>query len=213
MARPVKRRPYSSPVRETRARQTREQIAGAARRLFAQHGYTATTIEAIAEAAGVAVQTVYAAFGTKRAILWSLLETAVAGDAEPRTLLERAREELADCPDAAERLRRIVAFGRRAMDRSADIHRVMREAAAADREVRRALEDAEHRRYQDAQDFVGLVAGSDGLSDSLSLREATDLFFALAGYGPYEDLVVRRSWPGERYDRWIVAALRAVLIR
>src|SRR5688572_29049790 len=70
---PVKRR-YHSEVRAAAAEGTRTAIAAAARRLFAAHGYTATPIDRIAREAGVAVPTVYAVFGTKGAILESVLD-------------------------------------------------------------------------------------------------------------------------------------------
>jgi hypothetical protein len=59
-------------------------IRDAARRLFVEHGYVATTIEA-----SVAVPTVYLAFGTKRALLAELLDIACVGDKEPVAVLER----------------------------------------------------------------------------------------------------------------------------
>ena len=72
--RTVKRR-YHSEVRAAAAVGTRAAITAAARRLFASRGYTATPIDRIAREAGVAVPTVYAAFGTKGAILESVLDT------------------------------------------------------------------------------------------------------------------------------------------
>src|SRR5919204_4042216 len=80
MERDVKpRRPYRSPARRRQAAATRARVAAAARRLFVERGYAATTVEAIARAAGVAVPTLYAAVGGKRAVLWALLE-AMARD-------------------------------------------------------------------------------------------------------------------------------------
>ena len=55
-------------------------IVDAAARLFVDHGYVATTIEAVAELAGVAVQTVYYVFGTKRNLLAAVLDASIAGD-------------------------------------------------------------------------------------------------------------------------------------
>src|SRR5688572_33498396 len=71
---PVKRR-YHSDVRRAAAEGTKAAITGAARRLFTARGFAATPIEAIAKEAGVAIPTVYAAFGNKRAILVSIMDT------------------------------------------------------------------------------------------------------------------------------------------
>src|SRR5919199_319528 len=75
--------------RRRRSAQTRAAILEAAGALFAERGYAATTIEAIAAAADVAVETVYARFGNKRAILAAYIDVSVVGDDEPVPLLER----------------------------------------------------------------------------------------------------------------------------
>src|SRR5215204_3120445 len=83
------KRRYTSRRRQVQAAETRRQIVEAARQLFAERGYVGTTIEAIAQAAGVAGETVYATFGSKRAILARLVDVSVGGDEQPIPLLER----------------------------------------------------------------------------------------------------------------------------
>src|SRR5687768_4543024 len=89
MAKPTPRRRYNSTRRQAQSRQTRQQIAEAAHTLFAQRGYGGTTIEAIAQEAGVAPETIYATFGSKHKILWHLLDISVGGDDAPIPILER----------------------------------------------------------------------------------------------------------------------------
>ncbi len=72
------KRPYDSAKRRESAQQTRVRIAQSGRALFAQLGYGATSIEAIAKHAGVAVPTFYATYGSKRALLFALLDAADA---------------------------------------------------------------------------------------------------------------------------------------
>src|SRR4051794_18052282 len=116
---PVKRR-YRSPKRELQARQTREQIVGAARRLFARDGFARTTVEAIAREAGVSAQTVYASAGSKRAIVGALVDQMeVEGGSE------ELRRELMSTEDPREQLRAIVRFNRRLFERGQDILRVI----------------------------------------------------------------------------------------
>jgi AcrR family transcriptional regulator len=86
---PVKGKTDAGRRREERARQRREHVVEAATQLFLEHGYVATTIEAIARAAAVAPATVYQAFGTKQAILARILDVTIAGDADPAALLDR----------------------------------------------------------------------------------------------------------------------------
>ena len=81
-ARPGKRR-YDATRPQAAALETRRAITGAARELFLERGYIATTIAAIAAAAGVSHQTVYATLGPKPAVLRHLIETALSGVDEP----------------------------------------------------------------------------------------------------------------------------------
>ena len=74
------KRRYNSKRRQAQARETRRQITEAARMLFTERGYSGATIEAIAQEAGVATETVYAVFGNKRAILVHLVNISVGGD-------------------------------------------------------------------------------------------------------------------------------------
>src|SRR5690242_16452093 len=83
------KRTYNSTRRQAQARQTRQQIAIAAHRLFTERGYSGATIEAIAQKAEVAPETIYATFGNKRKILSYLMNIAVGGDEEPILLLDR----------------------------------------------------------------------------------------------------------------------------
>src|SRR4028118_1019421 len=84
------KRRYNSTRRQAQSAETRRQIVEAARGLFAEHGYAGTTMEMLAQAAGVAVETVYAIFGNKRAILVRLVDVSVGGDEAPVALLDRA---------------------------------------------------------------------------------------------------------------------------
>src|SRR2546423_8387392 len=89
------RRQYSSPLRQKQATQTRLRILDAAQKLFGDHGYAATTVEAIAGAAGVATDTVYATFANKARVLPALLDRRGGGDDLPGALLDRPRPQAA----------------------------------------------------------------------------------------------------------------------
>lgn len=200
----VKRgRRYVSTKRAEQARQTRREILAAAHRLLVDRGYPGTTIEAIAEEAGVAIQTLYSAVGNKQAILWEVLGTAVAGDDAPRTVLERFRHELDGVVDPRERLRRAVHFGVPVMERSADVYRIMRSAASTDGEVQAALREVERRRYRDSADLVRLIAGDDGFGPGIDADTAADLWFAVTSYEMYELLIGDRGWSPRTYELWV----------
>ncbi|MDQ3641393.1 MAG: TetR/AcrR family transcriptional regulator, partial [Actinomycetota bacterium] len=82
----------------------------AARLLFVRDGYASTTIHALAEEAGVAVQTIYASFGSKREVLKELFDTSVVGDDEQVALADRP--EWRDWEEESEPARQIELFAR-----------------------------------------------------------------------------------------------------
>lgn len=73
------KRRYNSTRRQAQARETRRQILEAARHLFTTRGYAGTTVETLAHEVGVAVETVYATFRSKRTVLPCLVDLAVGG--------------------------------------------------------------------------------------------------------------------------------------
>ena len=101
----VNTRPYKSQRRREHAQETRARILESARRLFLKTGYGSTTIGAIAADAGVAAQTVYAGFGSKRGIIFALLDE-MAADADITSLL--AAVEAASGDPARQLCERIV---------------------------------------------------------------------------------------------------------
>src|SRR5947209_10504132 len=136
MAERQSKRRYHSPQRQQQAERTRRQILDAARRLFAARGYTATTLPAIAEEAGVAAPTVTAVFGTKVALLHALIQMGVRGNAGQAPLVQQPwwQDMLAE-PDPRQLLRWFAGINRQIQQRSADIYEITRGAATAEPEI------------------------------------------------------------------------------
>src|SRR5690349_14384885 len=106
IAEPVKRQ-YRSPRREESARATRRAVVDAARELFVEGGYTSTPLTAIAQRAGVSVQTIYAQFGTKAALLKVVADQTLAGDDRPVPIAGRDEERrIWEATEPLEMLRR-----------------------------------------------------------------------------------------------------------
>src|SRR3954470_24421626 len=115
--------------RGSRARETRRRIIAAAAELFIADGYGATTLEQIADRAGVAVQTVYFHFGNKRTVLKQAVDIAAGGDDEPVAVLDRPWLERARAETDPEQLIALWArHGRDIFIRIAPIMRVVRDA-------------------------------------------------------------------------------------
>src|SRR6478752_2948115 len=92
-------RPAPPGTRRQRQREaTRMEILSAARQLFAERGYGPTSMAAIAESAGSAVQTIYDTVGSKAAVLTALIERIeqpVEGTGTQSETAVRARDVLA----------------------------------------------------------------------------------------------------------------------
>lgn len=200
------KRSYHSPRREAQAARTREAIVDAARRLLrAEAGRTGATMEAIAAEAGVSVQTVYATFGSKAAILIALLDRLEA-DAGP----DGGGTGLAGDPHA--QLKALVGFHRRLYERGADVIAVGLGSAAGDPDVA-AHVDTGHRRRRVAQAAVVSAWHREGaLRQGLSRREAADVLWALTSPDLYLLHVRGSGWSPARYATWLTRTLEGLLL-
>jgi TetR/AcrR family transcriptional regulator, regulator of autoinduction and epiphytic fitness len=193
--------------RQLQAQATRELIASSARLLFARDGYGATTIEAIAAKAGVAVQTVYASFGSKKAILASIRQ-AWLRESRVSELSDRALRE----PDAARRLEIAADWTRRQWEGGIDVIFIYQGAATSSPEMaaeRRAVLDGRKRAVAKfMQEFARVAA----LAPGMDFRRATDVFWALTMPGLYGELVLERGWSPARYQQWLADTLKQQLL-
>src|SRR3984893_18296509 len=129
-------RRYDSALRKAQAGQTRERMLDAAQRLFAERGYAGSTMEAIASDAGVAVDTVYAGFGSKRGVLSALLDVRVGGDDQAIELLDRpGPQAVRREPDQRRQLATFANDITAIVERVRPVDDIMRGAAAVDSEI------------------------------------------------------------------------------
>jgi AcrR family transcriptional regulator len=207
------KRPYNSTRRQAQARQTHQQIAGAARRLFTERGYTGATIEAIAHAAEVAPETIYATFGNKRKILAYLMNIAVGGDEEPIGLLDRP-EAQATMGESDQR-RQLSLFAHSItsiLERVAPIFAIMRAAAKTEPEIADLLERILQERWQNLGTFVQHVAANGSLREGLLMPQAVDTVWAITSPEVFTLLTVDRGWSKEQYIDWLATSLIRLLL-
>jgi len=199
--------------RRPSAQATRRRILDAARGLFVERGYVPTTVEAIASQAGVAIPTVYLAFGTKRALLTELLDIAAVGDQEPVAVLERPWvDELRHDPDPQGQLRRWVRGGRDIAVRVAPLWEVARNAAPADPDIAAQLHRYKTLTLQAHRYFVTVLAANGGLRDGLDPQRAADIVFGLLSHELYRLLVIEQGWAPEDWEQWVAGTLAAQLL-
>ena len=175
-------------------------------RLFSTTGYVATTIQAVADEAGVALQTVYAVFGNKRELLRHTLEAAVAGDTDPQAVNERPESlAIADEPDARRRAEMDAAIVARISPRLAPIVKAVREAATVDPEFAPTAAEITARRRQDMAAAAQLLAGPDELT--MELDDAIGTLYILYSPEVFTALTGDLGWSIERYERWLADML------
>lgn len=204
------------PRRDRRARQaaaTRARIVEAAGRLFAERGYAATTIDAVATEADVAVETVYARFKNKRNLLDAYLDVSIVGDAEPVPLLDRPEvQAVAAASDQREQLQLLARIMRGVLERNASVHAVLRTATAVDPDLDTFAAQDDKRREATHRAFVEMLASRGRLRDGLSTSDAIDTMSALANPETYAYLTRRRGWTPPRVERWLAENLTLLLL-
>jgi AcrR family transcriptional regulator len=197
-----KKRPYHSRVRQRQAEETRRHILTVARELFESHGYTATTLETIAEIAEVSPKTIAAVFGSKRALLAEVINPE-AFSAPVQQLIE----ELRATEDPSRRLSLVAQITRQAYEPLASSLELLRTAGAVAPELADLAQQVEARRRQNQARLIASLREQGMLLSGLSFEEATDVLWALTSYDLYRMLVVEQSWEPERYETWLAQLL------
>lgn len=198
---------------QARTRLARAAVVDAARRLFLELGYGATTVEAISKEADVPPATVYRLFSSKLGILRSLIDVSIGGDDEDVAMADRREvRSLADEDDPAALLAGFVGLVVQVNERVAPIYRILVSAAGTDPDAAALLDDLTHQRQQGQQMIARALARTGALRDSLRAADAADLVHALLSPEMYRLLVVDRGWAVERYERWLVDTLSQQLL-
>lgn len=208
----VKRR-YESTRRQEQARQTRRAILDAAGRLFVESGYAATTLAAVATAAGVAVQTVYAVFGNKRRLLSDLVDVTIAGDDEPVALPDRSFVgEIRALSDPRAKLTRYARHLAEVHARNAGIMVVLAGAAAADPDAAEIWHKSVRERRQGMAMFAAELVETGGVRPDHDVDSVADVLWLAMDPRNYDWLVLRRGWSTERFERWYVDTVAAAVL-
>ena len=185
--------------RKRQAEATKEAIAGAARTLFRERGYAATTMKSISEAAAIPEQTIYSSLGSKAQILGKITELWMR-DSRTTEIASAYFQE----PEPEERLRMFVALQRQQLDLGADIIAIYREAARTDERM--------------ANLFAGILAAREAeigkllqsletsLRPGLSVPTALDVTIALTLDEVYS-VLRQRGWDSDRYESWLAETL------
>jgi AcrR family transcriptional regulator len=210
MPRRVKPKPATS--RRDRARATRLRMIHAAHELFCERGYTGTRMADVAEAAGVAVQTVYFTFHTKAELLKACYDLGVLGEDDPRPPpLQPWYLEMLEAIEPGEAARRFAAGNGSIVQRVAVLDDVVR-SAVHEPDAAAIRGRSEQLRREGYADVVAHFKKRFGLRTGLTARRATDLLLMLGGPAVYRTLVVEYGWSHAAYVDWLARTLSETLL-
>jgi AcrR family transcriptional regulator len=186
---------------------TRNRILAAAAEEFSAHGYTGTTVTRLASAAGVSVQTLYLAWGSKRALLRGYMESAIAGDLGSPEDASRRFTGLAP----QERLTELAALVTAIADRAATGWRLYREAAAVDPEIAADWHELQMLRHRTFSRILGDMPAS-ALAEGLTPETAVDTAWTIASPESYDLLVHRLGYTLSEFQLWMEHTLSAAIL-
>lgn len=195
--------------------ETRRRLLQAAGEEFAERGYHAATVSRIAARAGVTVQTLYLAWGSKRALLRAHLDAALSGDPD-RPYAEEIPHLIARAlapagTDARAVVQQLAHLYRALAERAALGWRLYRDAAASDPEIAADWQTLQHLRHDTFAEIIRRLP-ADSLRDGVTREAAVDTAWAIAGPETYELLVRTASYSLDEYEQWVADTLAAALL-
>jgi AcrR family transcriptional regulator len=209
------RRRYQSTVRAQQTAETRRHVVATAGALFRDLGYVGVTMPVIASEAGVGVETIYRAFGSKAGLFKSVIDAVVAGGtvrAEVQVEDRPAIRAVIDEPDPRRQVERYAATQPGIHRRSGPLLRALAGAAATDPELRALWDDIEGSRLTGQGRFVAMLAERGSLRPGLTVDDGRDGLWTLCSLAVHDQLVVARGWSADRYRAWLAERLVDLLL-
>lgn len=207
------KRAYNSTRRKQQASETRNHIVMSARKLFIERGYTATTLDSIAQAAGVSVESLYAIFGNKKAILGQVVHMAVVGDAEPGGILEREGPQAVRAE--TNQRKQVLMFAHDMCEiiaRVSPIFHLMRIASETEPDIAALLQNMLKERLAGIAAFVAWLASNGPLRGGMTVDAGADVAWTITSPEVHRLLTVDRGWSHEQYEQWIMRNLAILLL-
>jgi TetR/AcrR family transcriptional regulator, regulator of autoinduction and epiphytic fitness len=207
-------RRYDSPVRRERSLETERRILTAAAAAFAENGYVGTSLEAIANGAGVNPRTVYKVFGTKVGLLGRLVDVSMVGDQDAVPVAERAWAlDAFKAPTGAGRVDAFAAAIGRVMQSAGAVFRTAAQAAVADPDAAALWRLGQDLRHQDAAAFVAALCDASQLRPDRTPDEAIASVWLLTSPETYLQMTDGLGWSPVQYEQWLRQSMFDLLLR
>jgi AcrR family transcriptional regulator len=205
-------RRYNSTGRRAQARRNREAILDIAEREFLANGYAATTVAAIATAAGVSVETIYKSFGGKSGLVRALFERGLTGRG-PIPAYQRSDEMRAQETDPETIMSNWGLLTTEVASVVTPIRLLMRSAAVTDPEMAQLLADSDAERLTRMRHHADFLVERGYLREDVTVDEATDVLWTCSSVEIYELLVLQRGWSSDRFARFVADFMISALLR
>jgi AcrR family transcriptional regulator len=201
-------RSSESMSRKDRAAATRRRILEAARELFIEHGYASSTMQSIADRAGVAVQTVYFVFHTKGELLRQLILSFGGRDDEPVETMDRdwVHQAMTDA-DGRRSVALLVEHGTDIYARIAPLWAAFGQGAAVEPEVAETWQGIVEARRAGIHRIVDSLADRGHLRHDLAVDRAADIVYGLHRPESLAVLVGECGWSLPEYKAWMYRLL------
>jgi AcrR family transcriptional regulator len=194
--------------REVAAADTRREILSAARRLFAEHGFASTSVQQIAEQAGVAVQTIYSSVGSKSALLLALNDL-IDEEADVAGLTAELLQETGP----PQLIAKGVHLTRQLNERCGDLIQVVLSAEPAEPEAAAALADGMRRHEHGAGQLAQRLAALGALRAGTTPERASAVFSMMTSPASWRQLTRRAGWTFDEAEAWLTPSLTQLLLK
>lgn len=203
--------PYDNSQRSAGARRTRLVIINAARELFIDQGFAATTIREVAKAAGVSQETIYKSFGSKAGLLKVVYDVTLTGDDDALPLAERPEAIAAwEAPNPTAAAASYAELARLVSRRTDPLLRVLLRSRGSDEALRRFADTTDNERLVGSQLFVGRWHAAGWLRPDLTPPRAAEILWALNSPEP-RWLLQDQGWTEEEFAAWFARTVNYAL--
>jgi AcrR family transcriptional regulator len=193
--------------REVAAAETRREILRAARRLFAEHGYTNTSIHQIADESGVAVQTIYSSIGSKAALVLALNDL-IDAEADVSGLAAEVMQE----NDPHQLIAKGVHLTRQLNQRCGDVIRVLLSAEPAEPDAAAAVADGMRRNQEGANGLANRLGSLGALRTGMNAQHAATVFAMMTSPANWRQLTQNADWSFDEAEAWLTDSLSQLLL-
>jgi AcrR family transcriptional regulator len=206
------KRSYDASGRREQARARQRTVVLAATELFERDGFRATTIAAVAKAAGVSAESVYKSFGTKATLAKAVFDQALAGDDEPVPVAERPEAKAIQAePDVRRKLALYAVGLAHRQEQSAKVQILIRDGRHTDDTLEEIWQKLLDERLTGMAMMARHLVDTGQLRAGIDHTEVRDLLWTYIAVEQYELLVLQRQWSLDRYTAWLTRALTAAL--